>query len=248
MDKDRLICFLWQHVLLLVSLFFLSLGVALCIRSNLGSSVISSAPYVLTLAGQAGLVPRLSLGMYTNILNVLLIIGQVIVLRSQFRPIQLLQLFIGCVFGVLIDLSMFLTAFIVCSTMPWKFFLMVVGSSVMALGVSMEIRCASVTMPGEGLPAAIAKMTGKAFSTVKVYVDVSLVGIAVIFVYVFFGHWMWNVVGIGTLFAMVYCGMAVKFISRRIDWFDRMLGYRPGFRRYFYGLAKYVQAHRYSRR
>ena len=42
--------------------------------------------------------------------------------------------------------------------------------------------------------------------------------------------------------------MMLLFISRRIDWFDRMLGYRPGFRRYFYGLAKYVQAHRYSGR
>lgn len=39
-DKDKIVSFLWQHCLLLISLFILTLGVALCIRSNLGSSVI----------------------------------------------------------------------------------------------------------------------------------------------------------------------------------------------------------------
>lgn len=240
-DKQRITGFIWQHILLLLSLFLLALGVAICIRSSLGSSVISALPYSFALAGEDGLVPKFTLGMYTNILNVLLVLGQIIVLRKDFNPIQLLQLFIGVVFGILIDFSMILTTFLITSNIIFQLIEMIIGSSIMALGVALEIRCASITMPGEGLPAALSKLTGKTFANMKIYVDLCLVLSAIISMFLFFGTWKWNIVGVGTLFAAIYCGMAVKFISKRLDWFDRLLGYQPGFRRYFFGLAQYLQ-------
>lgn len=241
MNRFKIRDFLWLHFLLLISLFLLSLGVALCVRSDLGSSVISSAPYVFTIAGERGVVPAFTLGMYTNILNVALVIGQILVLRRNFQLVQLLQLVIGIVFGVLIDFSMYITAAVECSNVGYKILVMIVGASVMALGVAMEIRCASITMPGEGLPAAISRQTGKPFATVKIWVDVCLVAIAVISEIFLLHGWLWSIVGGGTLFAMLYCGMAVKFISNRIGWFDRLLGYKPGFRRYFFGLSRYIR-------
>lgn len=222
---DRFSNFARRQLLLLVSLFFLAFGVALCVRSDLGSSVISSAPYAFFLAGEKGLTPDWTLGMYTNLLNILLVVGQIIVLRKRYRPWQLLQLLIGVVFGVLIDISMAMTAFLATiEVVPMRLVIMVAGSTLMALGVSMEMRCASITMPGEGLPAALSKVTGKPFANMKIFTDILLVAAAVASSYVFFGAWMWNVVGIGTLFAMLYIGMAVKVISRRLGWFDRLVG------------------------
>ncbi|MDE6165310.1 MAG: hypothetical protein K2F62_06915, partial [Muribaculaceae bacterium] len=106
LSKEKVISFIWQHVLLVVSLYFMTLGVAMCVRSDLGSSVISSCPLAFTLAGAEGLVPALSLGTYTNILNALLVAGQIAVLRRRFNPVQLFQLVIGFIFGTLIDLNM----------------------------------------------------------------------------------------------------------------------------------------------
>lgn len=96
----------------------------------------------------------------------------------------------------------------------------------------------SVTMPGEGFPVAISLVTGMEFPKVKILVDTTLVALAVIFCYVFFGSWQWYIVGIGTLFAMIYVGMVVRFIGHHLVWFDRLLSYQPGFRRYVYGLAR----------
>ncbi len=239
--KDQVASFLWQHFLLLLSLYVMTLGVSLCVRSDLGSSVISAAPYAFSLAGQQGLVPALSLGNYTNILNALFVVGQILVLRRDFQPIQLLQLVIGVVFGALIDLNMALTSGIACSSLAAKCAVAVIGSTVMAIGVAFEIRCGSVTMPGEGLPLAISRAWGIPFAKAKICIDCMLVAAAVASCLVFFHRWEWNVVGIGTLFAMIYIGMAVKFISRRIGWFDRLLLYRPGIRRYLYGLARYLK-------
>lgn len=136
---------------------------------------------------------------------------------------------------------MVLTSFLITTNIIFQLVEMIIGSTVMALGVAMEIRCASITMPGEGLPAALSKKTGRPFANMKIYVDVCLVLSAIVSMLLFFGTWKWNIVGLGTLFAAIYCGMAVKFISKRLDWFDRLLGYQPGFRRYFFGLAKFIQ-------
>ena len=53
-----------------------------------------------------------------------------------------------------------------------------------------------------------------------------------------------TIVGIGTLFAMIYVGLVVKFIGRRMAWFDRLLLYRPGVRRYIYGLLRFLHPDR----
>lgn len=42
------------------------------------------------------------------------------------------------------------------------------------------------------------------------------------------------------MFAMFYVGYAVRLVSHNLSWFDRLLSYRPGFRRYIYGLARFI--------
>ena len=32
----------------------------------------------------------------------------------------------------------------------------------------------------------------------------------------------------------------IKLITPHLGWFDRLLAYRPGFRRYVFGLARYL--------
>ncbi len=239
--KERVNYFIWQHLLLLFSLFVMTLGVVLCVRSSLGSSVISSAPLAMTLSGEAGMVPALSLGDYTNILNALLVVGQIIVLRRKFELVQLLQLVIGCVFGLLIDLNMFLTSSLVCDTLWTQVLAQLGGCSVLGFGIAMEIRCGSVTMPGEGLPVAISKAAGIPFPKAKICVDITLVVCAVTLCFIYFNQWLWNVVGFGTLFAMVYVGMVVKRLDAHMGWFNRLLDNRPGFHRVVYGLARYIK-------
>lgn len=237
--KDRIVSFLWQHVLLLVSLFIMTFGVAVCVRSMLGSSVISTLPYVFETAGKKGLgVPALTIGQYTYMMNAVLVLGQIVILRSKFEPVQLFQLLVGFVFGSLIDLNMLFTQWLVPDTLVLKIISQIAGCTVLGIGISLEVRCGSVTMPGEGFPVAISVMSGIEFPKVKIMVDTMLVVLAVVFCFVFFGEWLWYIVGIGTLFAMVYVGMVVRLVGKHLGWFDRMLAYRPGFRRYVYGLAR----------
>lgn len=238
--RERIARFLWQHFLLLASLFLMTFGVALCVRSSMGSSVISSLPMSFAMAGADRLVPALTIGTYTNMMNMLLVVAQLLVLRRRFEPVQLFQLLIGFVFGALIDLNMYLTSFVSYDTLPVQIAAQLAGCTVMALGISAEVRCGSVTMPGEGIQVAVCKVTGRPFAKVKITIDTLLVALAVISSFIFWGEWRWSIIGPGTLFAMFYVGYMVKVISPRMLWFDRLLGIRPGIRRYIYGLARFI--------
>ncbi len=206
----------------------------------LGSSVISVLPYVFQNAGEKSLVPALTIGQYTYIMNGILVFGQICVLRRQFELVQLFQLLAGFVFGSLIDFNMMLTTWVTPETLATKIIAQVVGCTILAIGIALEVRCGSVTMPGEGFPVAISQVTKVEFPKVKICVDTSLVVLGIIACYAFFGQWLWYIVGIGTLFAMFYVGYMVRVFGKHLGWFERLLAYRPGFRRYIYGLARFV--------
>lgn len=238
--KEKIINFLWQHFLLLISLYIMTLGVALCVRSCLGSSVISSIPMAFSIAGEEGLAPGLTIGGYTNIMNILLVALQILILRKRFRAVQLFQLIIGFLFGALIDFNMYLTSYFSYDLLWQQTLAQIAGCSVMAFGIAMEVRCGSVTMPGEGIQVALCEVTGMPFPKMKIIVDTALVVLAVVSCYIFWGKWVWAIIGPGTLFAMIYVGWMVRIIGRHFAWFDRLLAYRPGFRRYIFGLARFL--------
>lgn len=239
-SRQRILSFVWQHFLLLVSLDLMTLGVALCVRSDLGSSVISSLPFVLSLAGPVGAVPEWTIGTYTIIMNFVFVIMQILVLGKRFDVLQLFQLVIGFVFGWLIDFNMWLTDFIDCGNLAVKALVQLAGCTVMGIGIAFEIKCGSVTMPGEGISIAISQVSGLPFPKVKIMVDTLLVVLAVSASYMFFGRWIWSAVGVGTMFAMVYVGLVVKYVTRHIGWFDNVLAHVPGFHRYLFGLIRMI--------
>ena len=119
---------------LLSGLVLLAFGVVLAIRSNLGTSPISSVPYVYSF-----IVP-LSVGTLTIMMHILMIVLQMIILGSQFQWHQWLQLPVGMVFGFLIDVILGLT-------LSWSFehyaiqlLLCLLSCLITALGVCLVVK------------------------------------------------------------------------------------------------------------
>lgn len=238
--KEQVISFLWQHVLLIFSLYLMTFGVVLCIKSALGSSVISSLPLSFSMAGASGLMPTLSVGGYTIVMNFVLVGLQILILGSRFKLIQLFQLIVGFLFGWLIDINFYLMSWLDCQDILLQMISQFAGCLVMALGIAFEVKCGSVTMPGEGITVALSQVTKMPFAKMKIIVDTTLVVLAVISSFTFFGCLEWNIIGPGTLFAMFFVGYVIKLINPHLGWFDRLIAYRPGFRRYIFGLARYI--------
>ena len=158
--------------LLLAGLAVMALGVALSIKAELGTSPISSVPYV------SGLISGLSVGTTTIIVNSLFVLAQILMLRSQYEWYQLLQIPVAIVFGLMIDMFSLLMGDIVLSSYIQQWLFCAAGLIFVALGVSMEVTAELITTAGEGLVLAICQVTSFKFGNVKVAVDVTLVILA----------------------------------------------------------------------
>lgn len=156
---------------LVLALFLMAFGIVLCIRADLGISPISLFPYVLSL----GLKP--TIGQFTIALHVLFILGQVVLLKHEFRKLQYLQLAMTVVFGFFIDFSMWLTGWFVPHSYVMQLLTLVCGCALMEAGVNFELMTRTLLLPSEGIALAIVRTVDRPYKSVKIIFDVSLLGI-----------------------------------------------------------------------
>ena len=104
-----------RYLIFLVGLFISSLGVSLVTKANLGTSPISSIPYVLSLNFS------LTLGNFTIIFSLFLIALQLLILRKDFKLEHLLQIPISILFGYFIDWTMLILSVQGHCTSDWMY-------------------------------------------------------------------------------------------------------------------------------
>ena len=183
-----------------------SFGVAFITKSALGTSQISSVPYVLSLR-----FPSVSFGMTTFFVNLLFILIQAVLLKKNFQTVQFLQVAVNVLFSVLIDVSMTLLSFFQPEALGLRIVSLLAGCVILAVGISIEVAPDVLVVPGEGAVRAISQTTGLKFGSVKVYFDVSLIVIASALSFLFFGRL--NGVGLGTVISALTVGKFVNIVN-----------------------------------
>lgn len=191
---------------LIVGLCIMAVGVVLSIKAALGTSPISSIPYVLNL------ITGLTVGTTTIIVNTLIVLLQIALLRKRFKLIQLLQIPVCIVFGLMTDAAMELLGWVVVHTYWQQWLVCIAGIVFVAFGVSFEVTAKVVTLPGEGMALALCQLIPVKFGYVKIMVDVSLVVIAATLSLIFL-HGLQGVRE-GTVAAAVFVGMLAKQLNR----------------------------------
>ena len=206
--------YLPRYLWFLAGVLINSFGVALITRAALGTSPISSLPYVLSFRFPV------TLGQFTFAMNLFFILGQVLLLRRDFQPIQLLQVAVNAVFSAFIDVSMDLLSWLEISSLPMAVLVLVLGCAVLAFGISIEVAPRVLMVPGEGIVQAIAAVTGWRFGNVKVGFDAALVSTALVLSLLFF-HRLQGL-GAGTILSALAVGRFVNLYNRRLPLISRI--------------------------
>lgn len=189
-------------IFLCLGLTIMAFGVVFSIKAALGTSPISSVPYVTsTISG-------LSVGTTTIIMNFMFVLIQIAILRKKYDWFQLLQFPAAIVFGTMIDVAEYLLKPVAFSNYLEQWLLCVVGVFLVALGVSAEVMANLVTTAGEGIVLAICQVAPVKFSNMKVAFDVTLVCISIALSFIFLGHL--DGVREGTIAAAVFVGLITK--------------------------------------
>ena len=204
-----------RYLIFLVGLFVNSLGVSLITKANLGTSPISSIPYVLSLNFP------FTLGNFTIFFSIFLIVLQLIILRKNFKVEHILQIPVSIIFGYFIDLTMILFFWVNPEAYIMKIVYLLIGCLILGVGVYMEVLADVVMLPGESFVRAIVLTWKTNFGTTKICFDVSMSVIAAVLSFVFTG----KLAGVreGTVIAALLVGFIARLIAKKLAFLKDMI-------------------------
>ena len=199
-----------RYTLFIISLLFSGIGVAFTKTGALGVSPISSLANVLSLR-----FPFFSIGEWLIVTNLALVAGQIVILRREFRPIELLQIPLSFLFGYFTDFGMWIASFVPVNSYPMQLVMVVLGVVILGFGISLSVAANVIMNAGEAFVRTLAAVTGRKFGNVKIAFDVGIVAFSAVLSLVLFGG---RIEGIreGTLIAAFCTGLCVKLFSRAV--------------------------------
>lgn len=197
----------------LAGLFAMTIGIALSCKADLGTSPISSVPWVTSM------FTPWSIGEITIAMNLLFIAAQPVLLRKIYWRELLGQFFTLLIFGYGIDFSMSLLAWVSPDNLFWQWFDCILSSLILAVGVFLCIKAKICVAAGEGIVLVIAFVSKAKFSVIKNCFDLSLVTISLIISFTEFGRMQG--VGVGTIAAAVLVGRFVQLYESKLHFFDK---------------------------
>lgn len=197
-----------RYLIFLIGLYIMSYGISFITRASLGTSPISSIPYVLSL----GFSP--TLGQFTIAFNLLLITLQILLLGKRFKRINLLQIPLTVLFGYFIDWSMFLLSWMDPTSYLMKLLYLCIGCLILGFGVYLEVTADVIMLPGEAVVKAITIRFHTDFGITKVCSDASMAGASVLISLILFHHL--EGVREGTILAAFSVGFIAKLLGKAL--------------------------------
>lgn len=205
-----------RYCVFLIGLLFNAFGVAFITKASLGTTPIASIPYTLSL-----IIPRLSIGNFTIIVSMVLILLQVLILKEKAKISDIiLQIPISFLFGYIIDFSMGILHLFNPKLYFLKFASLLLGCLIIALGAYFEVVADVTMLPADGFSRAIATMLNKEFGTIKLITDSSQAVIAMFLGLIF----LQKMAGVreGTIIGALLIGNMIKVIGRLIKLDERL--------------------------
>lgn len=187
-------------------LVFMGFGVACMIKSALGVSPISSLPYTLSL-----LFDGITVGGWTAVLNLLMIVMQPVLKPSIPKKLLVLQVAMTVVFGYFIDLSLEFLAPLVLTSYIGRAGMLFTGCTIMAFGIYLGIIAKVTLLPMDALLQVVSERLGRPYTSVKVISDLSMTIMSAFLCLIFIGELA--AVREGTLIAAFFCGTEIKFFN-----------------------------------
>ena len=199
-----------------LGLILVAFGVALSLKSNLGTAPVSCPPAVLNLKWTA-----ISVGTFTWMMHLVFIAAQMVMRRKVLDSHYLLQLLAAFVFGYLCDAGIWLLRNVTVETYAMKMVFCLLTVLVTAIGIRLEVIGNAWMLAGEKVVVVFSEVTGIKFSNAKVAVDIFLVLISAAFAWFVFktpwGDGNHVVIREGTLILAIFTGLCMKLTDPLVD-------------------------------
>ncbi|MGN0383638.1 MAG: YitT family protein [Eubacterium sp.] len=200
----------------LFGLFIMAIGISFSVKSKLGVSPVSSIPYTITC------VFGMELGNATILFHTILVLIQIILLRKNFKLINIFQIAAGIVFGKFITLSnVLISNIMIPETIFVRIILLVISIILIAIGIFFYMPADIMPLAAEGVIQAVSEISGIEFPKVKVGFDMTMVTVSLITCLIVLHRF--GSIGAGTILAAVFVGVVLGIIKKYFgEWRDKL--------------------------
>lgn len=200
--------FCYRVLFYVLGLFVMAFGVTFAANSNLGMSPVNSIPAVFSA------ITKVEMGTSVVIIFSLFIVAQILILRREFRWINLTQLIFATIFGFFVDFTDTIVNGFCLPTIFGRAVMMLLSLVLIATGVSAYVATNLINMPMEGMTLATTqKAKGKTFRQVKIVVDTATVLIALVLSLIFMDTIQTNLEIDGYPTSLVFIGTIVSAVG-----------------------------------
>lgn len=217
-----------SELLWLFGILFVSLGVCLCNKADLGVSMIA-APSFIVAEALSVVCPFFSVGVTEYVLQGVLLILMCAIMR-KFHWIYLTSFIVAVLYGYTINLFLFLLKDVVITAVYLRWLVLLVGIFLIGFGVACFFRTYLPLQVYELFVAEISKRFSLKLSKVKLVFDFSLLALSLILVFTLFGdansfdwssiyYHSYHNVGLGTLVITVLNSPVISLCGKVIDKF-----------------------------
>ena len=199
-----------------LGLALVAFGVALSLKSDLGTAPVSCPPAVLNLRWGA-----ISFGTFTWMMHLVFIAAQMAMRKKVLDANYLLQIAAAFVFGYLCDAGIWLLRNVAVTSYLMKLVFCLAAILVTAVGIRLEVIGNAWMLAGEKIVVVLSDVTKIKFSNAKVGLDVFLVLLSAAFAWIVFGTPFGNgtdvVIREGTVLLAVFTGLTMKLTDPLVD-------------------------------
>lgn len=203
-----------RFFIMLCGLTVTALGLAVCVRADLGISPITTLPFALNKA-----FPVLTLGTYVFFQHIVFFVLTVLFLGRDFKAFQLLQLPCSLLFGYFVDLWEILLRDLHFDQYVARILLLLFGCVIVAIGFSLSYTSRVALEANTAFLNAFSRRIGKPYGTLKTLTDILIVILAAVVSLIF----LHTIVGIreGTIISALIIGPIAGFVNKRLAWLER---------------------------
>lgn len=198
-----------RYTIFLFGLAFLALGISIMTKAQLGISPVQSIAYVV----YTRFSDRVTLGVMVLCWNCFQVLLQLPLLGKNFGWKQLIQIPLSFFLSGMVDATSAMLFWLAPDTLLARLLTMAAGVLVLGFAICVTVAAGVVMNAGEALVYVIAHKGGWKFSTVKEFSDITIVAVAALCSFIFFGQWRFDIIGIGTLVSASLTGFVVRFFN-----------------------------------
>lgn len=194
-----------KYLIIVLGFIIVGVGFAFTLKANVGVGAWDA------LSASLNSLTGIEVGTLGMILNIGCVCGQIIILKKEFKVIQLLQIPLSILLGMVINFVLYDILVFSFDSYVGGIVMYIVSTEICVIGVALIMVLDEVTFALEGFCDALTKVIPFQFPVVRQFADITSFGVIVVLT--LFTQIPWSI-GVGTIIGMIIFGPSLGLFMK----------------------------------